>query len=318
MCCLDDDFRKNAALAAVFDVGTASAIFVVNIIWLRIYDYISWLMYGYGILVLLGSILSLVYTFQLKDLLKQNKWLRLSVWILLGLSILIQAPLLYFVSSVRSADDAKINTQDALRQPTNTRSDALIAVYILVTFHTLCSISMMCAFRSASKERSYAIEQSEYEKEYEDEEYNSRYEEEMSPNKPVVSFGDQQNPAGSFVTSSEDKEYSHLDSPRVPLNSVAVNMTTHESNATLDQNDVISNHSELNFSHYSGSPRVSRSHPKLSTLSTVKRDTSRRSDNSLYRLNPRIYKRVKSIDLELGGSDDEDIASKSTLVIGRS
>ena len=36
------------------------------------------------------------------------------------------------------------------------------------------------------------------------------------------------------------------------------------------------------------------------------------------RLNPRIYKRVKSIDLELGGSDDEDIASKSTLVIGTS
>ena len=59
----------------------------------------------------------------------------------------------------------------------------------------------MCAFRSASKERSYAIEESEYEKEYEDEEYNSRYEEEISPNKPVVSFGDQQNPAGSFVVS---------------------------------------------------------------------------------------------------------------------
>ena len=113
-----------------------------------------------------------------------------------------------------------------------------------------------------------------------------------------------------------------------------MNNTTHESNATLDNNDEISNHSELNFSHYSGSPR-SRSHPKLSTMSTVKGGTlaSRRSDNSLCktftsslsefkltldRLNPRIYKRVKSIVLELGGSDDEDIASKSTLVIGSS
>ena len=33
------------------------------------------------------------------------------------------------------------------------------------------------------------------------------------------------------------------------------------------------------------------------------------------KLNPHIYNRVKSIDLELGGSDDEDIASKTTLVI---
>ena len=33
------------------------------------------------------------------------------------------------------------------------------------------------------------------------------------------------------------------------------------------------------------------------------------------KLNPRVYNRVKSIDLELGGSDDEDIASKTTLVI---
>ena len=123
------------------------------------------------------------------------------MWIFLGLSILIQAPILYFVSSARSADDAKSSSQDAIKLSTNTRSDALIAVYILVTFHTLCAISMMCAFRSASKERSYAIEESKYEKEYEDEEYNSRYEEEISPNKPVVSFGDQQNPAGSFVVS---------------------------------------------------------------------------------------------------------------------
>lgn len=38
-------------------------------------------------------------------------------------------------------------------------------------------------------------------------------------------------------------------------------------------------------------------------------------EKNLDKLNPKIYRKVKSVDLELGGSDDEDIASKSTLVI---
>lgn len=45
----------------------------------------------------------------------------------------------------------------------------------------------------------------------------------------------------------------------------------------LNTSDVISNHSELNFSHYSPSPKA-RSYPKLSDH---RRDTSRRSDRSL-------------------------------------
>ena len=48
MCCMDDDYRKNAGLAGVFDIGTGVAVFVINIMWLRNYEFLSLLMYGFG------------------------------------------------------------------------------------------------------------------------------------------------------------------------------------------------------------------------------------------------------------------------------
>jgi len=308
MCCMDDDYRKNAGLAGVFDIGTGVAVFVINIMWLRNYEFLSLLMYGFGILVLIAATLSLIYAYKLDDLLNQNKRLQQALLAMLGLSLLVQVPLIYLVSDQRQADQQSGLSQNAIAKATNSRGEALIAVYLICAFHSLCALSLLFAMRSARRDIAYAAEQSAYEKEYNDEynDDNSRYDEELlSPHRPVVvSFGDQ-NPAGSFVSTSETgkQSYSQLDSPR---SHVALSMPKDE----LNTSDVISNHSELDFSHYSPSLKT-RSYPKLSQ----KRDTSRRSDRSLHKLNPHIYNRVKSIDLELGGSDDEDIASKTTLVI---
>ena len=35
MCCIDEDYRKNAGLAGIFDLGTSSAMIVVIFTWLR-------------------------------------------------------------------------------------------------------------------------------------------------------------------------------------------------------------------------------------------------------------------------------------------
>ena len=207
---------------------------------------------------------------------------------MLGLSLLVQVPLIYLVSDQRQADQQSGLSQNAIAKATNSRGEALIAVYLICAFHSLCALSLLFAMRSARRDIAYAAEQSAYEKEYNDEynDDNSRYDEELlSPHRPVVvSFGDQ-NPAGSFVvsvyfefkysssiqsTSETGKQsYSQLDSPR---SHVALSMPKDE----LNTSDVISNHSELDFSHYSPSLKT-RSYPKLSQ----KRDTSRRSDRSL-------------------------------------
>ena len=44
----DEDFQKNAGLAGVFDFGAGCAIFVVTIMWLREYQELALLMYGFG------------------------------------------------------------------------------------------------------------------------------------------------------------------------------------------------------------------------------------------------------------------------------
>ena len=155
-------------------------------------------------LVLIAATLSLIYAYKLEDLLNHNKRLRLSLIAMLSLSMIIQLPIIYFVSQQRTADAKSGESQNAIAKATNSRSEALIAIYLIIAFHTLCALSLFCAIRSARRDIAYAIEQSQYEKEYNDEynEANSRYDEELlSPHRPVVvSFGDQ-NPAGSFVVS---------------------------------------------------------------------------------------------------------------------
>ena len=78
-----------------------------------------------------------------------------------------------------------------------------------------------------------------------------------------------------FQSNSEAGSYQKVtESPRVPLNSVQqLNMG---SKHTIEE-DSISDHSELNFSHYSPSVKA-RSYPKLNTAA---RQHSRRSQNSL-------------------------------------
>jgi len=394
MCCIDDDYRKNAGLAGIFDFSTGCAMIVLVYFFMAGIpnfesEYVNLILYLDAALIILSAFVGLIYSYRLIDILRRDRPLRFLSWALLAISIAIQPVAIYFVAKTIQGNHPD---QASRKQVGNyaAKEDFAPIFYALCGLHCILALNMACAYRDAYHEMQYYLADAKFAEMRRREEEEGFYDdnrETLSRNKPRQNgLSRDKNMSSESVFDDDDENrqlvpevydempltdrqpvaldqsvYQTLPSPNVnqPTNKVNVEHPKDEVfvksdlgmsirslrsnkiprqvsdslNSGLTEEEMKSietissekhmldnSHDNMHTKIRTSAPNVNRLRTPNNALSSTarslpsRRNTSKMSRNSLDILNPTLYHKVKSIEIELGASDDEDILDKSIKV----
>lgn len=161
MCCIDDDYRKNAGLAGIFDFSTGCAMIVLVYFFMAGIpnfesEYVNLILYLDASLIILSAFVGLIYSYRLIDILRRDRPLRFISWTLLAISFAIQPVAIYFVATTIQMNHPDLNRGKQIGNYTAKEEFAPI-FYALCGLHCILALNMACAYRDAYHEMEYYL-----------------------------------------------------------------------------------------------------------------------------------------------------------------
>ncbi|CAG5079001.1 Oidioi.mRNA.OKI2018_I69.PAR.g9143.t3.cds [Oikopleura dioica] len=159
MCCLDDNYRKNGALAGLFVVGNALASFYLILTFLMITDNLcKYLLFVFSSFSLIMGFLTLMAVVRMSEVLRRDTFLRRLILAFIGIGfILVPVCCWRLFNFMSHMEEITVGGKVA--------NDRSLAVYVelgLLIFHGILSCFIVCSIHEAKQTRHYFEREAKY------------------------------------------------------------------------------------------------------------------------------------------------------------